>query len=145
MISLTRRLRGNGTELSEHLFRFRVVKQHGWVDRLVHRVESIDAEERLAIAMNPQFAAALTPVPLNGTGRVPRIERRKSNGRRTICSQDFRKQPILCPRPRQRSASKSPNDEAAAASISELIDLSVRKKAEIERLTELERERMQLL
>ncbi len=45
----------------------------------------------------------------------------------------------------RRRSSDSSNDETRMASINELTDLTARKKAEVERLAELERERMQLL
>ena len=50
-------------------------------------------------------------------------------------------------RSRRRSSDSSddPHDDSALASITELADLTARKKAEVERLAELERERMQLL
>jgi len=44
-----------------------------------------------------------------------------------------------------RSRRRSSDDSTSIASINELADLTARKKAEVERLAELERERMQLL
>lgn len=57
---------------------------------------------------------------------------------------------LIFSRPRRRSSDSSNDDRddlalARMASISELTDLTARKKAEVERLAELERERMQLL
>ncbi len=48
-------------------------------------------------------------------------------------------------RSRRRSSDSSNDDSTHMASIAELADLTARKKAEVERLAELERERMQLL
>ena len=48
-------------------------------------------------------------------------------------------------RRRSSGSSNEPHDDSTSASISELTDLTARKKAEVERLAELERERMQLL
>lgn len=45
----------------------------------------------------------------------------------------------------ESSASSSPDDSTLRANISELTDLIARKKAEVDRLAELERERMQIL
>ena len=52
----------------------------------------------------------------------------------------------MCSRSHRRRSSNSSNDDSAHnTSIDELRDLTARKKAEVERLAELERDRMQLL
>lgn len=70
------------------------------------------------------------------------IERKNRNGKRL---NHFNTSANLFDSSHRRSSHSSNEDSTHMTSIDELIDLTARKKAEVERLAELERERMQLL
>ena len=70
------------------------------------------------------------------------IERKNRNGKRPI---HLNTSTTTFYSSHRRSSDSSNEDSTQVTSIDELIDLTARKKAEVERLAELERERMQLL
>lgn len=92
----------------------------------------------------------------NGNDHVHKNAKRKANGRNTQndCKEEKKQIDLIC-RPHRRSSSQSSDETREELTVasglnrlinsSELNDLAIRKKAEIDRLAELERDRLQLL